>query len=85
MRIISAFILRVLKKFFTSLRKFNPFTQNQDWTSLTVLPGIGIKNGQLFFDAGYRTPQDVLNASDEELLEIRGVGTNFLKRLRDHR
>tara|TARA_Y100001968_G_C19298154_1_gene687650 strand:- start:57 stop:314 length:258 start_codon:yes stop_codon:yes gene_type:complete len=77
------FILRAFKSLLRFFHKINPFNQSPGWASLTVLPGIGIKNGQLFFEAGYKTPQDVLNATDEELLEIPGVGMNFLKRLRN--
>ena len=51
---------------------------------LTVLPGIGMKNAQRFFDAGYRTPKQILDASDEALLSVPGVGRDFLKRLRQY-
>ena len=56
--------------------------RNKSWVKLTVLPGIGMKNAQIFFEAGYRTPQQILQASDEALLAIPGVGRIFLKRLR---
>ena len=51
---------------------------------LSVLPGIGMKNAQRFFDAGYKTPAQILKASDEALLQIPGVGKNFITRLRNY-
>jgi len=77
-------LVKAFQSFLRILRRFNPFNQSSDWTSLTVLPGIGFKNGQLFFQAGFKTPQDILNATDEELLQIRGVGRTFIKRLRTY-
>tara|TARA_Y100001968_G_C19118554_1_gene600810 strand:+ start:426 stop:683 length:258 start_codon:yes stop_codon:yes gene_type:complete len=85
MRFITEPLLKALRSLLRFIQGINPFNKNPNWTSLTVLPGIGNKNGQLFFDAGYRTPQDILKATDAELLEIPGVGYGFLKRLRDHR
>ena len=85
MRLITNLVLKAFKSLIRFLRKINLFNQPSDWRSLTVLPGIGIKNGELFFNAGFKTPQDVLKASDEELLQIPGVGIGFLKRLRNYR
>ena len=33
-------------------------------------------------DAGYKTPESIISASDEELLTIPGVGISFIKKLR---
>tara|TARA_Y100001968_G_C19377779_1_gene728624 strand:+ start:463 stop:594 length:132 start_codon:yes stop_codon:yes gene_type:complete len=35
-----------------------------------------------YFEVGFKTPQDVLKATDDQLLAIPGVGRNLLKRLR---
>jgi len=50
--------------------------------NLTSIPGIGIKNCNNFYEAGYMTPESIISASDEELLTIPGVGISFIKRLR---
>ncbi len=50
--------------------------------SLTSIPGIGSKNCNNFYEAGYMTPESIISASDEELLSIPGVGISFIKKLR---
>ena len=50
--------------------------------NLTSIPGIGTKNCNKFYEAGYMTPESIIAASDEELLTIPGVGINFIKKLR---
>ena len=50
--------------------------------NLTSIPGIGTKNCNNFYEAGYMTPESIISASDEELLNIPGVGLNFIKKLR---
>ena len=50
--------------------------------NLTSIPGIGSKNCNKFYEAGYRTPESIISASDEELLNIPGVGISFIKKLR---
>ena len=50
--------------------------------NLTSLPGIGTKNCNNFYEAGYMTPESIISASDEELLNIPGVGISFVKKLR---
>ena len=50
--------------------------------NLTSIPGIGIKNCNNFYEAGYMTPESIISASDEELLTIPGVGISFIKKLR---
>ena len=50
--------------------------------NLTSIPGIGSKNCNNFYEAGYMTPESIISASDEELLNIPGVGINFVKKLR---
>ena len=50
--------------------------------NLTSIPGIGAKNCNNFYEAGYMTPESIISASDEQLLSIPGVGVSFVKRLR---
>ncbi len=50
--------------------------------NLTSIPGIGTKNCNNFYEAGYMTPESIISASDEELLSIPGVGISFVKKLR---
>ena len=50
--------------------------------NLTSIPGIGEKNCNNFYEAGYMTPESIISASDEELLNIPGVGISFIKKLR---
>ena len=51
--------------------------------NLTSIPGIGTKNCNNFYEAGYMTPESIITASDEELLSIPGVGISFVKKLRN--
>ena len=50
--------------------------------NLTSIPGIGTKNCNNFYEAGYMTPESIISASDAELLTIPGVGISFVKKLR---
>ena len=50
--------------------------------NLTSIPGIGSKNCNNFYKAGYMTPESIIAATDEELLTIPGVGISFVKKLR---
>ena len=50
--------------------------------NLTSIPGIGTKNCNNFYEAGYMTPESIISASDEELLTIPGIGINFVEKLR---
>ena len=71
-----------------SLSKFlGIFNQRKEKLSdrcqnLTSIPGIGTKNCNNFYEAGYMTPESIISASDEELLTIPGVGISFVKKLR---
>ena len=50
--------------------------------NLTSIPGIGEKNCNNFYEAGYMSPESIIAASDDELLTIPGVGISFIKKLR---
>ena len=72
---------RKLKNFFNFFnKKGETFTDH--CANLTSIPGIGSKNCNNFYEAGYMTPESIIAASDEELLTIPGVGISFVKKLR---
>ena len=50
--------------------------------NITSIPGIGTKNCNNFYKADYMTPESIISASDEELLNIPGVGISFIENLR---
>ena len=50
--------------------------------NITSIPGIGTKNCNNFYKSGYKTPESIISASDEELLNIPGVGISFVEKLR---
>ena len=69
------------------LRILNIFNKQKEDLSdrcenLTSIPGIGPKNCNDFYEAGYMTPESIISASDEQLLTIPGVGIGFIKKLR---
>ena len=82
------FIKKILLK--TKSKLYNMFSvfniQKEEYSdkceSLTSIPGIGTKNCNNFYEAGYMTPESIISASDEELLNIPGVGISFVKKLR---
>ena len=81
---IKKILLNTKRKF---SRIFNVFNKNEENFSercenLTSIPGIGSKNCNKFYEAGYMTPESIISASDEELLTIPGVGISFVKKLR---
>ena len=72
------------RKFLKILSVFNKDkeTFSERCENLTSIPGIGAKNCNNFYEAGYMTPESIISASDEELLTIPGVGISFVKKLR---
>ena len=81
---IKNFLLRIKRKL---LKIFSIFGKEGKQLSaksenLTSIPGIGAKNCNKFYEAGYMTPESIISASDDELLNIPGVGISFVKKLR---
>ena len=79
-----------IKKFFLSTKRkllniFNKQTKELSvrCENLTSIPGIGTKNCNNFYEAGYMTPESIISATDEELLTIPGVGISCVKKLRE--
>ena len=74
---------RKLSNIFIIFKKQGEKSSNR-LENLTSIPGIGAKNCNHFYEAGYMTPESIISASDEELLNIPGVGINFIKKLRSN-
>tara|TARA_Y100000589_G_scaffold327964_1_gene370942 strand:- start:217 stop:564 length:348 start_codon:yes stop_codon:yes gene_type:complete len=53
--------------------------------SFTSLPGIGSKSAKAFYEAGFKSTNQIISANDEELLAVPGVGINLVKKLRDYK
>jgi len=72
------------RKLLNILHTFNKQTEELSvrCENLTSIPGIGAKNCNNFYEAGYMTPESIISASDEELLNIPGVGISFVRNLR---
>ena len=70
-------ISKIFRFFKQQEEKFSGICEN-----LTSIPGIGAKNCNNFYEAGYMTPESIISASDEELLTIPGVGISFVRKLR---
>ena len=49
---------------------------------LTALPGVGAKSAKALFDAGFKTPQAIIDADKKDLLEVSGVGINLVKKIK---
>ena len=81
---VKKILLNIKRKFAERLSTFNnkgdKFSARCE--NLTSIPGIGAKNCNKFYEAGYMTPESIISASDEELLNVPGVGINFIKKLR---
>ena len=81
---IEKILLNTKRKFSNILSILNKPRQklSDRCENLTSIPGIGTKNCNNFYEAGYMTPESIISASDEELLTIPGVGISFVKKLR---
>ena len=81
---IEKILLKTKRKISNIFKIFNK--QGEEFSArcenLTSIPGIGAKNCNNFYEAGYMTPESIISASDEELLLIPGVGISFVKKLR---
>ena len=49
---------------------------------LCELNGVGYTTARLLWDAGYLTKEQVLNAPDEELLQIKGIGKKLVEKIK---
>ena len=53
--------------------------------SFISLPGIGAKSAKAFYEAGFKSTEEIISAKDEDLLAIPGVGINLVKKLRNQK
>ena len=53
--------------------------------SFTSIPGVGAKSAKAFYEAGFKSTEDILSAKEEELLAVPGVGINLVKKLKDYK
>ena len=81
---IEKILLKIKKKLSTIFSSFDKREKqlSERCENITSIPGIGKKNCNNFYEAGYMTPESIISASDEELLTIPGVGISFIKKLR---
>ena len=81
---IKKLVLNATRKLSNIFIIFNKQRENRPnrCENLTSIPGIGTKNCNNFYEAGYMTTESIISASDDELLNIPGVGLNFVKKLR---
>ena len=49
---------------------------------LCEINGVNEKTASLLWDAGYHTKEQVLNASDDDLLEINGIGKSLISKIK---
>ena len=50
--------------------------------TLTTLPGVGAKSAKALYEAGFKTTKAVIDADENELLAVSGVGINLVKKLK---
>ena len=50
--------------------------------TLTALPGVGAKSAKALFDAGFKTPDAIIDADEKDLLAVTGVGINLVKKIK---
>ena len=81
---IEKILLNTKRKFSKISHIFNKHEKklSDRFENITSIPGIGTKNCNNFYKAGYMTPESIISASDEELLNIPGVGISFIENLR---
>ncbi|ABB50054.1 Helix-hairpin-helix DNA-binding, class 1 [Prochlorococcus marinus str. MIT 9312] len=50
--------------------------------TLTTLPGVGAKSAKALYEAGFKTINAVIEADENDLLAVSGVGINLVKKLK---
>ena len=53
--------------------------------SFTSIPGVGAKSAKAFYEAGFKSKEDLLSSKEEDLLAVPGVGVNLVKKLKDYK
>ena len=67
----------------TSKSKTKKDDQKKLIEALKAIPGVGAKSAEAFYKAGFKTPQLIATAKDEELLAVPGVGVSLVKKLKN--
>ena len=52
--------------------------------SFTSIPGVGAKSAKAFYEAGFKSTNDILSAKEEDLLAVPGVGITLVKKLKNY-
>ena len=53
--------------------------------SFTSIPGVGAKSAKAFYEAGFKSTKEIIDAKDDDLLAVPGVGINLVKKLREYK
>ena len=53
--------------------------------SFTSIPGVGAKSAKAFYEAGFKSKEDILSSKEEDLLAVPGVGVNLVKKLKNYK
>ena len=53
--------------------------------SFTKLPGVGAKSAKALYEAGFKTPDEIISAKEDVLLAVPGVGLNLIKKLKSYK
>ena len=53
--------------------------------SFTSIPGVGAKSAKAFYEAGFKSTEDILSAKEKDLLAVPGVGKNLAKKLKNYK
>ena len=61
----------------------DPFPLSFFLDELIKLEGVGLKTAKLLWEANLKSSYDVLNASDEKLLQIKGIGKFLIEKIRN--
>ena len=68
----------IYKKLVIEAKFPDDFFKNQ----LSSLNGVAGKTASILWDAGYLSPEAVINAPEEELLKIKGIGKALVKKIK---
>ena len=66
----------------SSKTKAKKVSSKKSIETLTTLPGVGAKSAKALFDAGFKTPEAIIDADEKDLLEVSGVGINLVKKIK---
>ena len=50
--------------------------------SFSSIPGIGVKSALAFYEAGFKSTNEIISAPENDLLSVPGVGINLVKKIK---